>query len=100
MKKLRSLILGSVALCGVGMFSLSSCDSVDAAFDCQSVCQRYHDCFDKDYDVGKCRSSCRDRAANDSTVREKADTCEACIDEKSCTGAVFNCSPSCSAIVP
>jgi hypothetical protein len=100
MRNLRSLFLGTLALCGVGFFGIASCDSVDAAFDCQSVCQRYHDCFDKDYDVGACRSSCRDRAANDSTVRAKADACEACIDDMSCTSAVFNCTQDCAAIVP
>jgi hypothetical protein len=100
MRKIRSLLLGTVALCGIGFFGIASCDSVETAFDCQSVCQRYKDCFDADYDVGKCRSDCRDAAEKDATVRAKADACEACIDEMSCTSAVFNCTQNCAAIVP
>jgi hypothetical protein len=102
MQNLRSLFIGTVAVFGIGagIFGLSSCDTVDAAFDCQSVCERYRDCFDKDYDVGACRSSCRTESANDSTVRSKADACEACIDDMSCSGAVFNCGQTCGAIVP
>jgi hypothetical protein len=100
MTKLRSLLLGTVALCGIGFFGIASCDSVDAAFDCQKVCQRYHDCFDQDYNVDKCRSDCRADSANDSTVRSKADACESCIDDMSCTSAVFNCTQDCGAIVP
>jgi hypothetical protein len=78
----------------------TSCDSVDTAFDCESVCSRYRDCFDSSYDVGKCRNSCRTRAANDPSVKGAADTCEACIDGMSCAGATFNCAASCSNIVP
>jgi len=78
----------------------ASCDSVDAAFDCQAVCSRYRDCYDSSYDVGKCRDNCRARAANDPNVKAAADACEACIDGMSCLTATFNCGGSCSNIVP
>jgi hypothetical protein len=84
----------------LGLAAGAGCDAVDAAFDCQSVCSKYQECFDSDYDVGKCRDSCRDRAANDPNVKGAADTCESCIDGMSCAGATFNCSASCSNIVP
>jgi hypothetical protein len=63
---------------------VGSCDAADEAFDCQAVCSRYQDCYDKGYDVGKCRDSCRTRAANDPSIKQAADTCEACIGDKSC----------------
>ena len=77
-----------------------SCDSIDTAFDCESVCSRYRDCYDANYNVDACRANCRTRAANDSSVKAAADTCEACIDDMSCVSATFNCASSCGAIVP
>lgn len=86
---------------GTGMLSGTvGCDAVDAAFDCQAVCTKYHDCYDGDYDIGKCRDRCRSEAAKDSTIRAKADTCETCIDGKSCVNATFQCGVDCGAIVP
>jgi hypothetical protein len=89
----------AVLVVGLGM-AVTSCDSVDEAFDCQSVCSRYRDCYDANYDVGACRADCRARAANDSSVKAAADTCEACIDDMSCVSATFNCASSCGTIVP
>jgi hypothetical protein len=80
--------------------AVTSCDEVDEAFDCQSVCSRYRDCFDSNYDVGACRADCRARADNDPSVKAAADTCEACLDDMSCASSTFNCASSCGAIVP
>jgi hypothetical protein len=89
------------ALCFAGSFAagFAGCDKADEIFDCQSVCSRYQDCFDKSYDVGKCRSDCRANSERDSTIRQKADTCEKCISGKSCT-ASFACATECVGIVP
>ena len=76
------------------------CDEIDEAFDCQSVCSRYQDCYDADYDVGACRDNCRARAATDSSVKAAANICEACLDDMSCASATFNCASSCGSIVP
>jgi hypothetical protein len=91
------LLLVALALAGLGQ---TSCDSVDTAFDCQSVCSRYRDCYDSNYNVGACRDSCRSRAENDPNVKGAADACEACIGDMSCLSATFNCGTSCSNIVP
>jgi hypothetical protein len=99
MTTLRALALAIAGFTAGSLFA-AGCDSADAAFDCQSVCQRYHDCFDDDYDVGACRNRCRDASDKDSTVRAKADACEACIGPMSCASAVFNCAQDCGAIVP
>jgi hypothetical protein len=78
---------------------MSGCDEVDAAFDCQAVCSRYKDCFDSNYNVGQCRDKCRANADADDNKRRQADICEACIDDRSCTAATFNCSTECAGII-
>jgi hypothetical protein len=101
MRFIRALMLFAVSFTvGVAGFGSAGCDSVDAAFDCASVCDRYRECYDADYDVGACRSRCRASSDNDTTVRSRADACEACIDGMSCVGATFNCAQDCSSIVP
>jgi len=37
----------------------NGCGTADEVFDCQSVCTRYHDCYDSGYDVDACRQRCR-----------------------------------------
>jgi hypothetical protein len=96
---MRRVFASFVVACAVG-FATSSCDSVDTAFDCQAVCSRYRDCYQPDYDVGQCRDNCRARAADDPNVKGAADACEACIGDKSCLSATFDCGTSCSRIVP
>ncbi len=96
MRKCLTGLLGAFLIAATFL----SCDAADEAFDCQSVCQRYHDCYDQGYDVGKCRDTCRARAAHDDSVKQAADTCESCIGDKSCLSATFQCGSSCSAIVP
>jgi hypothetical protein len=100
---MRALILSLIGVGGLfaGLAtSTVGCDAADEIFDCQAVCSRYRDCYDANYDVGKCRSNCRAASDNDSSVRSKADQCEACIGDKSCISATFACGASCGAIVP
>ena len=99
---MRRIVTQCLLFCAVVLASLAplSCDAVDTAFDCESVCSRYRDCYDANYDVDHCRQSCRSRAANDPNVKGAADTCEACIGDKSCVSATFQCGSSCSSIVP
>ncbi len=96
----RLIIASFLAVVATVGLAVASCDSIDTAFDCDSVCSRYRDCYDSNYNVGACRDSCRTRAANDPNVKGAADTCEACIGDKSCLSATFNCGASCSNIVP
>ena len=77
----------------------SSC-GVDNAIDRQSICDRYKSCFDSSYDVEACSSRCRNDSAKDTDYKRKADMCNACIDERSCSSATFNCASSCGSIVP
>ncbi len=77
-----------------------SCDQADKIFDCQSVCNRYRSCFDDKYDVAACRSRCKDSADRDVDFQRKADDCHACIDDRSCASATFNCLLPCAGVVP
>lgn len=88
---LSSLFFGSLFLAGAG------CDEAEQAIDCNQICNRYSDCVDDDYDVSACRDRCEDMLDEDPNG---ADECEACIDDRSCTGAVFNCAAECAGIVP
>lgn len=97
-KTIGGLFLTGVLAAALGF--TTSCDDVEAAFDCQAVCSKYRDCLDDDYDVSSCRSRCRSAAANDEDMRRKADVCEACIDGMSCASATFSCATNCAGIVP
>jgi hypothetical protein len=77
-----------------------SCGEADKIFDCQSVCSRYQTCFSSGYDVDGCRSRCKNNADADMSFQRKADDCEACIDDRSCSSATFNCAARCAGIVP
>jgi hypothetical protein len=77
-----------------------SCGEADKLFDCQSVCSRYKTCFDGNYDVEGCRSRCKNNADRDTDYQRKADDCEACIDDRSCSSATFGCAGRCVGIVP
>ncbi len=87
-------------LFGVGVASqLGGCDAVDEAFDCAQICERYSDCFDADYDTEACRGRCEDNADTVDGFADKADDCENCLDDRSCTGS-FACASECVGIVP
>ena len=91
MRALASLLL---------FLGLVGCNPIDAAIDCHAICKRYQSCFDMNYDLVVCETHCRDRSATDTDYRHKADQCSACIDDRSCATATFNCGVECSTIVP
>lgn len=91
----RFPLLSALAL----SLGLAACDDADELFDCAQICERYADCFDADYDVGECTSRCEDNADTDDQFAERADDCEACLDDRSCTGS-FACAAECVGIVP
>ena len=77
----------------------ASCDRAENALDCAAICDRYKDCWDKNYDSGKCRGDCRTKANNDSGFESRVDMCAACIEDKSCSGT-FTCALECAPVVP
>lgn len=85
------------------MVAVSACavvQKVEAAIDCNGICERYASCFDKSYDVSACASRCRASASERPNFRRKADLCHACITERSCVAATFACVTECVAVVP
>lgn len=80
--------------------STGACNPVEVAIDCHAICARYQTCFNKDYDLAKCETSCREHSVSDAKYRQKADTCSACIDDKSCASATFGCAVPCATVVP
>lgn len=95
---LMGLISAALMLtAGVG---LSSCGEAEELVDCQRICSRYASCFDEDYDVGACRDRCETKSDEESGFESKADACESCIDDRSCSAATFACTTECGDIVP
>jgi hypothetical protein len=74
--------------------------AIENKVDCGAICNRYKDCFSNTYDVSTCKTRCESSAKNDSGYESKVNICAACIDEKSCTSAVFKCNAECGAVVP
>lgn len=102
-KEIKATFLAAsfmVAIVATATTLADGCGTADEIFDCQSVCSRYRDCYDSSYNVDDCRSRCRTASENNASIRQDADQCEACIGDKSCISATFNCGGSCSSVVP
>jgi hypothetical protein len=98
-------IFRNAALLGVGSLCalLAACDATDEVTNritCQDVCDRYAECFDSDYDVDACVDRCEDKATPDEEKEAELEECDACIDDESCTAAVFECTIECAEFVP
>lgn len=76
------------------------CSDIDNSADCNRICDRYRSCFDSSYNTSTCYDRCQARGTSNDEDRRRVDTCAACINGLSCTGAVFNCGSQCSTIVP
>ena len=92
--------LAAFLMTGVFAVANTGCDSVDRAYDCNQICNKYKDCADANYDVGACEDKCRDNASDSEAFEDKADDCQACVDDRSCLSSVFNCATECAGIVP
>jgi hypothetical protein len=79
---------------------IAACSDAETAVDCGSICDRYKECFDKDYDVDACGENCKEQADKSRDYRDKADDCHACIDDHSCVGSGFSCLTECVGVVP
>ncbi len=93
--------LGFVALTTLTLaFAVTTpgCSKAEHAYDCNDICNRYKDCYDANYDASACASKCRDKA-EDEAYGNKAESCESCIDDRSCAGT-FGCAGECVGIVP
>jgi hypothetical protein len=97
MKKLRYWL--PMAFATSFAVGFASCDKAEQALDCNSICSRYQDCWDQNYNVGNCRNGCRDKAGADAAFERKVDMCASCIEDRSCSGT-FVCAVECAGVVP
>ena len=104
MKNALRLGLGLALAMALGLTGLVGCgdtvDEITNSVDCHTVCKRYADCFDADYDVDGCSDRCENRAGSDDDRQRQLRACDACIDDRSCTSATFACAGDCVGIVP
>jgi hypothetical protein len=90
-----ALLLGLAAACGDD----NPIQSIDRSTDCSDICGKYKDCVGgSDFDTDKCSDDCSDMKSDEQS--SKIDTCENCLDDKSCTEGAFNCLTECAGIVP
>jgi hypothetical protein len=95
--------MNKVWLIPLGLFLAYGCDAADAIeakIDCHSVCTRYSDCFNADYDVSACQTDCENGVDSGDIDQSNLDDCENCIDDRSCADATFSCATDCISIVP
>ena len=77
-KKLGFCVI--LGLCwGLALASCSSVDEVTNSIDCHTVCQRYADCFNSDYDVDGCSDRCETNADSADDRQRKLKACDTCI---------------------
>lgn len=75
-------------------------DDIANTYNCARVCDRYRDCFDSDYDAQTCAENCENKADDDTEYANTVNSCEACIDSRSCSETLFPCASECSSVVP
>jgi len=91
--------LADVSIAAAALALVCACQS-DRAYDCHQICTTYKTCADANYDDRACAARCEDQAAASESFENRADTCQVCIDGRSCLAAVFSCTNECAGIVP
>ncbi|MGC4066813.1 MAG: hypothetical protein QM784_19690 [Polyangiaceae bacterium] len=95
----RIAITFAVLATTIATFSCDATDKVENKITCADVCKRYKDCFDSDYDVDKCTDQCESEANSDEDKDKQLEKSDDCIDDESCTSAVFKCSTDCTGVL-
>jgi hypothetical protein len=100
--KYRLVFAGlSVVMLALGVAGCSdTVDEVSNKIDCHSVCKRYADCFDSDYDIDGCEDKCESSADSSEAREAKLESCDDCMDDRSCKSTAFSCVDECVGIVP
>lgn len=96
---MKTILTTLLAFFALTLAACSGAEQVETAFDCDSICDRYQDCFDSDYDAEACMDSCQAKAKDDADYRRRVDECEVCADNRSCSES-FSCTDECLGIVP
>jgi len=85
-----TLLLGNLAL---------GCADAKNVVSCAEVCNKYKSCINSDYDVASCTTQCEDKANDSASRQDQLDSCNSCIEDRSCSGAVFNCTTECASVI-
>jgi hypothetical protein len=93
--KLVMVGLTSALTCKL-LLGCSNDNEVDRTFDCREICDQYSDCV-TDIDVTECTDHCEDEADAHSNVEQAVDTCEDCVDGRSCD-EMASCIPACELV--
>jgi hypothetical protein len=83
----------------LSLLLFGACSHVEHDYDCHGICSKYADCVDSSYDVGACTDKCTQKADDDADFADRADTCQACVDDRACSEE-FPCIDDCAGIVP
>ena len=75
------------------------CSDAKNVISCAEVCNKYKSCINSDYDVPSCTSKCEDKANDSADRQDQLDSCNSCIEDRSCSSAVFNCTTECATVV-
>jgi len=75
------------------------CSDAKNVVSCAEVCDKYKSCINSDYDVASCTSKCEDKANDNADRQQQLDSCDSCIQDRSCSGAVFNCTTECATVI-
>jgi len=98
MSKFNSIAFGLLLLVAGACGKDDPITAIDRATDCSDICDKYKECISGDYDVDACEDRCTDMVTEQKT--DRIDDCQECIDAKSCTNSVFNCTSECIGIIP
>lgn len=93
-------LLATAAVSGLALFSCGeAAKEAEELIDCAGLCREYDECVDSDVDVTECTSNCENRSDVDEGFQERADRCEACLDDKACAES-FPCATECAGVFP
>ncbi len=81
-------VFAPVLLCAVAACSSSSGPSLDPArSNCETVCNKAHDCGSSTLDEAKCADDCSTKSKNDTSYKDNITQCSDCVNDKECTEA-------------
>jgi hypothetical protein len=96
----KAFICTCLLAAAVGFSACSDAtDPVVTKIDCSSVCNRYKECYDDDFNTGKCKDDCENLAEDNDAKQDQLDDCDDCLDDESCTSSTYSCAAACGKFI-
>lgn len=96
----KALLCTSLLAAAIGFSACSDAtDPVTTKIDCSSVCNRYEECYDENFDTDKCKDDCENLAEDSDVKQDQLDSCDDCMDDNSCQSATYNCAVPCGKFI-